>query len=571
MAGPRNNPFADIEAEEQAAKGTGAPPPGVNPYKPGSEEADWFNRQPKPQAATVAAPQLSGSFDPMTGAPIGGNPYGDLPAAGFTPPAPPPKEEYRGSVLPFTRDTRGGVNFTPLTAGPIGSMYEAAQLPGRVASGEVKVDTADPNFMGQVLGLAANFNPANPMIRSGSGVIPGARMAPREVAAGENVREGLNVLGFGPGGRRKPQTPSEEALRAVGNDQHAAFRGMDIPYNPAYMGVLSQDIEQKLVDAGVHPEHAKGLYKTIRGLRDYTPKSDDPNAVITLSPSNVMAIRDSIKNHFDAGPAPKNNQHGVGVAYRAFEDFLERPPAEAILGRSPTGARAVGAAGAQSNLENEIAAAAGAGIFKRGRANLSAMHRSEDIGAIDEAAGLRNASANSGNNLGNSVRSRVTSMLLSPRRMLGFNEAEEAALRAVPEGSTGRNVGRTVGNLLGGGGGIGTQAVGWGTGALANYLGLGTGASTAVGFGVPAFGMWLKNRMGQSTADALRDVATQTRQRSPLFLETPFKERVADPTLTLSPRDRVARQILRVGVTPDGQPIPLDPQGNQVRPAWEER
>ena len=162
-------------------------------------------------------------------------------------------------------------------------------------------------------------------------------------------------------------------------------------------------------------------------------------------------------------------------------------------------------------------------------------------------------------------------MLLSPRRMVGFNEAEEAALRAVPEGSTGRNVGRTVGNLLGGGGGIGTQAVGWGTGALANYLGLGTGASTAVGFGVPAFGMWLKNRMGQSTADALRDVGVQTRQRSPLFLETPFKERVADPTLTLSPRDRVARQMLRVGVTPDGQPIPLDPQGNQVRPAWEER
>jgi len=354
------NPFADIEADEQAAKAAvpGAPPPGVNPYKPGSEEADWFDRQPKPQAAAPAR-ALGGSFDPMTGAAIGGtDPYKDLPAAGFTPPAPLPKEEYRGAVLPLTRDTSGNVHFTPMTAGPIGSMLEAAQLPGRVKSGEVKVNPADPNFMGQVLGMAGTFNPANPMIRSGSGVIPGVKMAPREVGAGENVREGLNVLGIGPGGRRRPQTPSEEALHTTGSGQHTAYRGMDIPYNPAYMGTLATQIEQKLIDAGVHPQHAPGLYRTIRGLRDYVPRSGDPADIIHLRPSNLMGIRDAIKEHFSQGPQPRDSQRGVGIAYRAFDDFLERPPPEAVLGSAPTGARNVGAVGRQPNLENEIAAAA---------------------------------------------------------------------------------------------------------------------------------------------------------------------------------------------------------------------
>jgi len=163
-------------------------------------------------------------------------------------------------------------------------------------------------------------------------------------------------------------------------------------------------------------------------------------------------------------------------------------------------------------------------------------------------------------------------MLLNPRRMVGVNEAEEAALRAVPEGTLKQNAGRLFGNMLGGGGGIGTQAVGWGIGGAANYLGAGPFWSTAAALGAPGFGMWLKNRSGQSTADALANVATQTRQRSPLFLETPFKEHVADPALTLNPRDRVARQLTRIYVTGgQGVPIPVDPSGRQVRPAWEEQ
>ena len=88
---------------------------------------------------------------------------------------------------------------------------------------------------------------------------------------------------------------------------------------------------------------------------------------------------------------------------------------------------------------------------------------------------------------------------------------------------------------------------------------MGPGISTAAGFGVPAFGMYLKNRAGQSTLGALEDVSTMTRQRSPLFQETPFKERVLDPTVTLTPSERILRRGMQPA-TQGGQGVPLDPE-----------
>ena len=339
---------------------------------------------------------------------------------------------------------------------------------------------------------------------------------------------------------------------------------MNIPYNPAYIGTnLHQQLLTELNKMGVYPEHSKGLYKTIDRLRDFVPRSDDPTATIHATPSTLMAIRDSIKNHFNN---IKEHKGGVGAAYRAFDEFLENPPPEALLARGTPASRAsreVGFAGQKPHnptLGDQIAAQVGADIFASGRANRSAGHRSKLLTDIDDAAGLRNLSAHSGNNLENNIRSRVTSAILSAKRMLGFNPEEVAALRQVPEGTLGRNAQRTAGNILGGGGGIGSHAVGWGSGALLDYLGVGPGASTAAGFGVPAFGMWLKNRAGESTRQALDDVATLTRQRSPLFQDTPFKERVLNPTANLTPTERLVRDAFTRPTSQGGQGVPLDPE-----------
>ena len=367
-----------------------APPPTVtsgNPYPPGSEQADWYDRQPKATPPRAETYRDSGGYTDQ-GVPIGGpSVFGDLPPAGFTPPPPKPRDEYRGSVLPLTRDSGGNVRFDPLGAGPLGSLIEGAKLPGRVLSGEIKADTSDPNFMGQVLNMAGNYGVrANPFVKSGDKPVPGVSMEARDPRAAA------------------AQTPSVERLKEVGGGQMNTYRGMDIPYDPRYIGI---NLRQQLIDEvrakGVGKSHAPGLYATIDELADFVPRSKDPTATIHAGPATLMEIRDNIKNHFDN---PNEHKLGVGAAYRAFDRFLENPPAEAVLG-------------GPAAIENQVAAAAGSGVFKRGRHNYSAGFRGEDLADVADAATLRNAAAHSGNNFENNIRSRIATMLLNDKRMVG--------------------------------------------------------------------------------------------------------------------------------------------------------
>jgi len=492
---------------------TEAPPPGVNPYRPGTEEADWFARQPQRPAAPEP---IKNRFDDFQ--------------AGFTPPKPVPKEEYRGTMLPFTRDTDGNVRFTPLTAGPIGGVVEAAALPGRVASGEIKVDPSNPTFMGSVLNTALTFNPANPMIRSGDRAFPGTAMSPKNPLAA--------------------RTPPGGELIERGGAQHKAFRELPIEYNPEHFGVLATQMEQKLVEHGVFPEDAPGLYATVNRLRNFRPPADDPSAVIKVGPANLMSIRDNITNKFSSAA---ENRKGVGAALELFDNFMEKPPEGAVLAGP---------------------AEFGAKIYGEGRANMAAGYRDADLAEIQRASGLRAGSANSGLNLDNTLRGKITSAVLNAKKMMGFTPTEEALLEKVPEGSFKTNTQRKFGNLLGGGGGIGSHAVGWSAAGLADYMGLPAWLSTPIGFGVPAIGEALKRGAGRSTNEAINDIRTITRQRSPVFEQTPFKDYYPDPTVAMSPRDRMTREMLRSGIFGGGQgmPIPGDLQRVIIdQPAVEEK
>jgi len=242
--------MASVFDEARAYEQQSTPPtPAVNPHPEGSELWSWYNDQ----LASKGAPQVA-----STGV------FKDAPPAGFTPPAPEPKPEYRGAILPLTRDSTGNVSFTPMTAGPIGSMVEAAQLPGRVKSGEIKVDPSNPSFMGSVLNMAGTFGGVNPMVRSGESAVPGAAMYHK----------------YNPKNYAAAATPPGPELVERGGAQHAAFRELPIDYNPQHMPVLAQQMEQALINHGVFPEDAKGLYKTINRLRTSSmPDPTDPTSV----------------------------------------------------------------------------------------------------------------------------------------------------------------------------------------------------------------------------------------------------------------------------------------------------
>lgn len=95
--------------------------------------------------------------------------------------------------------------------------------------------------------------------------------------------------------------------------------------------------------------------------------------------------------------------------------------------------------------------------FKDARGNYAAEARSSQLTGIADKADLNAAVTNSGLNLDNATRQRVASVLNNPKLIAGFSPEEIAALNEVARGTPTRNAIRFVGNLLGGGGGLGVR------------------------------------------------------------------------------------------------------------------
>src|SRR6185503_19570865 len=110
-------------------------------------------------------------------------------------------------------------------------------------------------------------------------------------------------------------------------------------------------------------------------------------------------------------------------------------------------------------------------------------------------------------NLGNSTRQRVATFIdPSKNRAESFIPSEMAMLQRVVDGTRLQNAARKAGNILGGGGGLGSAGSGIGGAAL---LG-------PVGASLPFVGTGLKHLDNFMAARALRAVDEATRMRSPL-------------------------------------------------------
>jgi len=442
--------------------------------------------------------------------------YGPAPADA---PATAPQTTYKGSLLPFSRDAQGNVSFDPFGAGPIGALRQAFTLPGRVQSGEVKVDPSDPKFIGETLNFAGSFGSAvNPAIRSGDRVIPGVT---------RNAPDPMSV-----------PAPSVKDLLEKGGAQIENFQKAPVRYDPAHAPVLAQQIETALIKDGVHATDSPALYAAIERLR---ANKGLPGDEVLFTPGNLHSIRKNFANQF--GKAGED-QHGVGIAFKQIDDFIKNPPASAVL------------AGPAAEAGRE---------FARGAGNYAAGKRGEALESIKRTADLRTASAHSGQNADNTLRSRITSHVLDDRKVKGYTPAEIAMLEAVPTGTATNNALRMGSNLLGGGGGVvGAGAAGSIAYGLGSLFGLGTPAATAVGVAAPVIGNVLRRLAGKGTKEALDEASHVLRQRSPLFqAEMKAYGAPRDPV-----RDAMARTLMRMeGQAGQGVPVdqPIVPEGDPLR------
>lgn len=379
----------------------------------------------------------------------------------------PKQEPVSGSFLPISRDEQGNVSFDS-NAGVLGAVKRAFTLPGEVYAGQV--DPLSDEGRSRAMEMATVVSPVSGAMKAGERAIPGI--------AKSMVKE-------------TPTPPTAEQLLKTGGEGFDAMRQTGATYPSSDVKRLSEALQTGMNTKGFDEVTAPQTFQKLRMLA--SPPED---SVATIS--NIHSARKSfgkIGQNFN-NPA---DQAASAQVVRGLDKFIE---AQSKIGATDD---ATAAARAQA-----------ARLLKESNANYGAGKRSNLIGGIDESANLRAAAANSGTNLGNTIRSKVASAIEQPKKISGFNKDETDMLEGIVRGSKSANATRKIANYLGGGGGLGalsSTAVGAGAGGLAGGpVGAAIGATAA-----PLAGAGMKAVSNALTESALKAADAAIRSRSPLY------------------------------------------------------
>jgi len=232
---------------------------------------------------------------------------------------------------------------------------------------------------------------------------------------------------------------------------------------------------------------------------DLSPKTfnilkrlDSPPAGSFFDGRSIQSLRRKLGQA--AGSADATERKAARDAIGSLDDFLANIPKGSVLRGD---AKAVSAA------------------LEEARGNYAAAKRSDTIEGKLEAAELQAGSANSGMNLDNATRQRIKDILKSEKLRRGYSSEELAQMRKIVIGSRAENAARRVGNMLGGGGGMGSTV----TGAIGASAGaaLGHGPGAFIGAAVPAtVGYALKKLSAAMSQADVRKLQELVRTRSPL-------------------------------------------------------
>lgn len=375
--------------------------------------------------------------------------------------AKPAEQRWSGGILPISEGPNGKPQFDS-NAGIVGQVKRSLTLPGDVYAG--RVDPKSPEGIDRAFEMAGVFSPMNPATRSGGYAIPG-------------VRQGMVPA--------KVEAPSAEALKAASRQGYDAVRDMGVQYSSDAVVRHVDGLRAALEQDGILGELAPKTFSIIN-------KFTNPPEGSVVTSAGLEAARRAAQN-----------------AARDFANPTEQLAAKRFL----EGLDGFVAAADPSGVVAGPAAAAGKALSDA-RANYAAAKRSEKLQGVEERAELQAARANSGFNGDNAVRQRADAIVSKPREAAGFNPDELEALKSIIKGNGLRNTMRAIGNLAGGGGGMGAVASGAAAGTAGGMLGGPLGA--VAGAAVPIAGMAAKSATGRMALGELAALDAATRMRSPL-------------------------------------------------------
>lgn len=243
------------------------------------------------------------------------------------------------------------------------------------------------------------------------------------------------------------------------------------PINQNELDNLATNLKTTLNKIGPRQSVAPGVHSAIEEIRT-------PGTAGTPDVADLVSARQNIKSFFQ-NPQPDPNKAGAAIILPQIDAAIER--------LSP---------GTMQQLKNADA-------------NYSSAMTANALDKRLASAELRSAGSNSGMNVGNKIRQNSASMLLSNKDSRGLTGAEEAALESVVRGTNTQNYLQKASRVLGGGGGLGTAAIG----------SLGVGGAYETGHpelaALPILGFGLRALENRSIAKQAANVSQMIRARSP--------------------------------------------------------
>jgi hypothetical protein len=401
---------------------------------------------------------------------------------GAMPPLEPIKESmqpFSGDILPVSRKEPGGPWEFDSDAGLVGTVKRAIQLPRQVYEG--KVDPLSDEGSMRALEAATIMSPMGAASRAMNPAL-NSRFATRKLP---------------------PNAPTRKALKEATTAGYKQARALGAEFNPQSVKSWADDTVGKLNAEGQIAKNYPEVHNLLDELRTVP---NEPGATSSITLESVDAFYRELGRLAGSPDAPKAS--AAAVVQGSFDDFIRSlDPADVVAGTT-TPQRA-------------------AQILKDARGNAAAGFRSDRVTGLEKTSARRTAAANSGRNADNNIRQRLTSLIESHKGSRGLSKAEEQAIDDIIFGRPSKNAARYIGNLLGGGGGLGSALLSGATGVGGATAFGPTGA--ALGMIPPVIGAAARGTANAMTKKELKALDALIRSRSPIG------EAMAGPSSTYQP------------------------------------
>lgn len=414
----------------------------------------------------------------------------------------PKQIPHKGSIFPWSVDERGQGR-PDLSAGITGFIGRAITAPGDALAG--KFDAMSDEGIGRAAETAALMSP-----------MPAAQ------------RAGERAL-FGPAATRaaSPKIPTAAELHAAKGAAYDAVEKSGVEYSGSAITGMIRDLKADLAKQAIIADNYPKTFRLLDKLDDAPPGS-----------SLQLQFLDALRKELGS-IAGGDESRAATLAIKRLDKFVDAADPASLMARAPAPANALPSPAGFPQAADDAAREAARNI-RDARGNAAAGFRSDALTGLEESVERRTASTNSGRNLGNNIRSRVASFLDKDKDIRGFSDAELTAMDALTRGTPTTNATRYVGNLLGGGGGLGQTlmaAAGAGAGgALGGGIEGGmVGAAAPAAVGAASRGVY-----NQLTKRQLAMIDEMVRARSPLFAQ----RQAQTPMVPVTPEIRAA--ILRM-------------------------